>query len=178
MHCPWRRCTLNTKMNKKMDKTVSVRGLNIEQWHQLGMEGNYLPVTICLEGDSMRPLMRRARDRVTIVPLQRELKIGDIVLFQGGEKRFVVHRVCALRDGMVCTLGDNCYNTDGWMPLQNIWGLVVQMERSGRIYSLDNALSRACGRLWQAALPMRRLYWRFRSFAARYYRKIFCNKKK
>lgn len=156
-----------------MQGSAEVRNLGIEEWRQLGMKGNCLPVTICLEGDSMRPLIRRGRDRVTIVPLMRPLKVGDIVLFKGGEKRFVVHRVRALREGAVCTMGDNCYADDGWMPLENIWGLVVRMERDGRAYALDSDASRTWGKLWMAALPLRRAYRRCRQLAARCYRRIF-----
>lgn len=150
-----------------------VQKLPIMEWRRLGMEGTILPVTICLEGDSMRPLIRRGKDRVTILPLTRELKIGDIVLFQGGADRYVVHRVYRLRPGGVCTLGDNCWNTDGWMPLENVWGLVIRMERSGRTYTLDNSLSRAFGRVWMALYPLRMLYRRCRSLAGRCYRKVF-----
>ena len=67
------------------------RSLPIDQWHEMGQAGDMIPVTIPLAGDSMRPLIRRNRDKVTIIPLNRELQIGDIVLFQGG------------RSGMWCT---------------------------------------------------------------------------
>ena len=148
------------------------RTLDIEQWHRLGLEGNVLPVTICLEGDSMRPLIRRGRDRVTIVPLLREMLVGDVVLFKGGEKRFVVHRVCALKENMVCTIGDNCCCSDGWMPKENVWGLVVRFERNGRIYALDSDRARLWGKVWMKIHPLRMLYRRCRSMAARVVRKI------
>ncbi|MBQ6805352.1 MAG: hypothetical protein IJP04_11910, partial [Clostridia bacterium] len=57
-------------------KDRRIHSLGIEQWHALGLEGDMLPVTICLEGDSMRPLIRRGKDPVTILPLSRPLKIG------------------------------------------------------------------------------------------------------
>ena len=153
-----------------------IQKLPIEEWRRLGTEGTPLPVTIRLDGDSMRPLIRRGKDRVTILPLARELKIGDIVLFRGGADRYVVHRVHKLRSGCVCTLGDNCWNTDGWMPLENVWGLVIRMERNGKAYSLDCRLSRAFGRIWMALHPLRMFYRRCRRLAGRCYRFIFPRK--
>ena len=150
-----------------------VKSLPIEQWHALGLEGNMLPVTIYLEGDSMRPLIRRGRDKVTILPLSRALMKGDIVLFRGGPERYVVHRVWKMRGNMVRTLGDNCYNPDPWMPLEDVWGLVVKMERDGRTFLLDSPASRFFGKVWMAVYPLRRIYRRMRSLAVRCYRKIF-----
>jgi len=152
---------------------VTRRSLSIEQWRALAAQGDSIPVTITLAGDSMRPLIRRDRDRVTIIPLGRELMIGDIVLFRGGPERFVVHRVSKIRDGMVQTFGDNCLNPDAWMPLEDVWGLVIKMERGGRSIRLDTKAARSWGRCWMAAYPVRRVYLRLRSVAARAYRKVF-----
>lgn len=150
-----------------------IRSLPIEEWHRLGLEGSMLPVTICLEGDSMRPLIRRGIDRVTILPLSRPLEIGDIVLFHGGPGRYVVHRVWKMRDGSVKTLGDNCFYPDPWMPLENVWGIVVKMERGGRTYRLDSAASRNFGKFWMAIHPARNFYRRCRSIAGRCWRRVF-----
>ena len=149
-----------------------IHSLGIEQWHALGLEGNMLPVTICLEGDSMRPLIRRGKDPVTILPLSRPLKISDVVLFQGGPGRYVVHRVRKIRENRVQTLGDNCWNPDRWMPLENVWGLVIRMERNGHVIRLDSSLARFLGRVWMAFHPIRLLYRRCRSLAARIIKKL------
>ena len=57
------------------------RQMSIAQWRALAGEGTVIPMRIPLEGDSMRPLIRRGRDPVTIVPLSRALKRGDVVCF-------------------------------------------------------------------------------------------------
>ncbi len=131
------------------------RSLSIEQWHRLALTGTELPVRITLAGESMRPLIRRGRDLVTILPLMREARIGDVVLFRARAGRYVVHRVWKIRDGMVQTLGDNCTNPDPWMPAEQIWGLVVRFERFGRSWRLDTAPARAWGRIWMALHPIR-----------------------
>ena len=152
---------------------LRTRSLPIGEWHRLGQAGDMIPVTITLAGDSMRPLIRRDRDKVTIVPMNREPMIGDIVLFQGGPERYVVHRVYRLKGEFVQTLGDNCFNPDPWMKKEQVWGLVIRMERDGKVCPLDTEASRRWGRFWMAIHPARVLYKRARSLAGKIYRKIF-----
>ena len=156
-----------------MSQATQTRSIPMEAWCALAREGAAPPVTICLEGDSMRPLIRRGRDPVTIVPLSRELKKGDVVLFTLGNGRYVVHRVWKLKPGWVRTFGDNCWNPEPWFPGQQVLGQVVRFVRNGRTVRLDTRLARAWGRLWLAVYPIRRVYMKLRALAGRCYRKIF-----
>ena len=140
---------------------VELRRMSIAQWHALARDGPVPPMRIFLEGDSMRPLIRRGRDRVTIVPLTRPLKRGDVVLFEFPPGRYVVHRVYRLRDGFVQTLGDHCWNPDPWMPERQVLGQVVQAERDRLRIPLDSTAASAFGRFWMALLPGRRAYFTF-----------------
>ena len=152
------------------------RSLSIERWRQLGLQGDMLPVTITLDGDSMRPLIRRGRDRVTILPATRDLHIGDVVLFRSAQGRYVVHRIWKIDGDRVRTLGDNCMNPDAWIPVESVWGQVVCFERAGRSWRLNTGLSRAWGRIWMATFPLRVLYKRGRKLAGKCYRRIFPRK--
>lgn len=155
-----------------MTQETKTRSIPMEQWCALAREGAAPPVTICLEGDSMRPLIRRGKDPVTIVPLRRELMKGDVVLFRLGE-RYVVHRVWQLKEGLVRTFGDNCWNPEPWFPEEQVLGQVVRYVRGGRTHRLDTPAARAWGRLWMAIHPIRLCYKRLRSLAGRCYRKVF-----
>lgn len=148
------------------------RFLSIAQWRALAREGTVLPMQIALEGDSMRPLIRRGRDRVTIVPRKRPAKLGDVVLFESPPGRYVVHRVYRLAEGRVQTLGDHCRAPDPWMPEGAVLGQVVQAERGRLCIPLDTPASRAAGRIWMALLPARRMYLQGRSAAGRMLRKL------
>ena len=141
---------------------AELRHMSIAQWHALARDGPVPPMRIFLEGNSMRPLIRRGRDQVTIVPLTRPLKRGDVVLFEFPPGRYVVHRVYRLQDGFVQTLGDNCRNPDPWIPEQQVLGQVVQAERGRIPIPLDSKAARAFGRLWMALLPERRAYFTLR----------------
>lgn len=151
---------------------VELRRMSIAQWHALARDGPAPPMCIPLEGDSMRPLIRRGRDRVTIVPLTRPLKRGDVVLFEFPTGRYVVHRVYRLRDGFVQTLGDHCWNPDPWMPERQVLGQVVQAERGRMRILLDSGAERAFGRLWMALLPLRRSYFALRHLAGQVLRQL------
>ncbi|MBR3763131.1 MAG: S24/S26 family peptidase [Clostridia bacterium] len=155
-----------------MTQDTKTRSIPMEQWCDMAREGAAPPVTICLEGESMRPLIRRGKDPVTIVPLTRSLMKGDVVLFRLGE-RYVVHRVWRLQEGLVQTFGDNCWNPEPWFPVQQVLGQVVKYSRNGRIRRLDTPVARAWGRLWMAIHPIRKCYKRLRALAGRCYRKVF-----
>ena len=147
------------------------RSIPMETWCKLAREGAAPPVTICLEGDSMRPLIRRGRDPVTIIPINRPLQKGDVVLFRLGE-RYIVHRVWQMKNGMVRTFGDNCWNPEPWFPEEQVLGMVVRFVRAGRTFRLDTPAARAWGRVWMAIHPVRLMYLRCRSLAARIVKKL------
>lgn len=155
-----------------MTQETMTRSISMETWCRLAREGAAPPVTICLEGDSMRPLIRRGRDPVTIIPLSRRLKKGDVVLFTLGE-RYIVHRVWKLKPGWVRTFGDNCWNPEPWFPEQQVLGQVVRYVRNGRTVRLDTPFARGWGRMWLAVHPIRRVYMKLRALAGRCYRKLF-----
>lgn len=151
---------------------VEERQISIARWHSLVQRGTVLPMNIPLEGDSMRPLIRRSQDPVFIVPLTRPLKCGDVVLFEAPPGRYVAHRVRRIKDSYVQTLGDYCWNPDPWIPSSAVLGVAVTVERNGRRIPLDNSLARTLGCVWMAGLPLRRGYWRCRALAGRCLRKI------
>ena len=133
--------------------------LSIEQWLELTKEGVILPVHITLSGDSMRPLIRKGKERVTILPVTKPLTIGDIVLFHDKIRdRYVVHRVIRLDDDKVQTLGDFCVHPDRWMDISWVYGIVTEIHYRTRCFSTDSNFSRAFGRVWMAIRPIRPIY--------------------
>lgn len=138
------------------------RTLSVEGWHTLSREGTDIPIQICLAGESMRPLIRKGKDPVTILPLRRPPKRGDVVLFADSRGRYVVHRVWKVGQGIVITLGDHCDAPDAPLTQEQIWGLVTEVRRKGRRIPLDNAVGRLLGRLWMDLLPLRRRYYQYK----------------
>ena len=111
-----------------MKKTISVN-----DWHRMALKGEAPSVRILLNGNSMFPLVRWNRDYVTIEPLDGEIVLGDIVLFnEPGTGRYVVHRIWEIKDNMVLTWGDHCDRPDGWIHESCVWGKVSLVERGKR----------------------------------------------
>lgn len=156
---------------------AQVRSISIRTWIDLNRTGDAPPVTILLDGDSMRPLIRRGRDPITIRPADGKLRRGDVVLFCSGEGRYVVHRVRRIRGQQVQTLGDNCWLADPWISAEQVVGRVVCVRRGGRSIRLDGASARAWGRCWMACRLVRNLLRRCRMIAGRLARKIRRNRR-
>ena len=133
-----------------------VRTLTIRQWCDMVEAGNSIPVNIQLHGYSMQPLVRRLRDTVTIVPLKRPLKRGDVVLFQRRDDTYVVHRVWKLRENQVQTMGDNVRSADAWIPVDAVLGLVTHVKRGGCRFCIDTTIWRTLGRAWLTIHPLRK----------------------
>lgn len=139
--------------------TEHIRSISVESWHALALEGTDIPISIFLNGDSMRPLIRRNRDLVTLIPLRRRVKPGDIVLFAADNGRYVVHRVWKIGERQILTMGDHCAKPDLPMDPERIWGLVIKVHRGNRNLLLDNKVARGAGRLWMSLLPLRKIYY-------------------
>lgn len=139
------------------------RTISVENWHILATEGIDIPIPVFLSGDSMRPLIRKGLDKVTVVPLRRPVKPGDIVLFADVNGRYVVHRVWKQWGDQVFTIGDHCADPDVPLMKSMVWGLVVKVQRGGWKLPLDNPVARGFGKLWMALLPLRRWYYRMKN---------------
>ena len=86
-------------------------------------------------GYSMAPAIRDG-DVITVSPLQGLVpRRGDVVAFRHPERpQLLVHRVLHThaRDKRYFIKGDNCPAADGWIPAENVLGLVTRVERGGR----------------------------------------------
>ncbi len=125
------------------------RSLSIPEWHQMATKGNAPPVRIPLNGYSMFPLIRKDIDYVTIIPLDRQLVVGDIVLFAEPDTgRYVMHRVWEIQDGKVLTWGDYCEKPDRWCPMEMIWGRAILIERGRKKIHPNPAKGMRWARFW------------------------------
>ena len=100
------------------------------------------PVELTVTGNSMRPLLK---DRVSSVRLVRpdNLQTGDIVFFQRGDGRYVLHRITAIHDGAYDIVGDNQYAVDRDIPESCIMAKVGAYNRNGKRWKENDAIYRA-----------------------------------
>ncbi len=136
--------------------------LSVEEWLREAAEGPVPQVTITLSGYSMQPLIRYAKDPVTVSQICRPLKTGDIVLFRRHDGVYVMHRIKKITDDRIITIGDNCLHEDAPIRHDQVCGLAVRTVRNGRSIRLDSRGQRMYGKLWMMSLPMRRPVWLLR----------------
>lgn len=141
-----------------MREAYAARELTVTQWRKLALLGQAVPVRVQVNGDSMRPLLRRRRDYVTIVPMDRPPCVGDIVLFPG--KRlggdYVLHRVLRIKGQRMQTLGDGCLHPDAWMDIGQAWGRATRIERGRLTIDTCCIFWRVVAFMWMGLYPIRK----------------------
>ena len=145
-------------MNNEIMQNKKTLSLSVEEWHELSLGGADVSVSFFLSGESMRPLIRKSKDKVTVVPVYRSLKKGDIVLFKRSDGAYVVHRINKINNSTVVTIGDNCVDFDKPVSVADIWGIVTAAERSGKIIKTDSAAFRIFGIFIMGTRPIRYFY--------------------
>lgn len=102
-------------------------------------------------GGSMTPAIRDG-DTVLVAPVRaRDLRVGEIVLSQTANEKFVVHRILRRRRQQDCLSfllkGDLCHSPDGWVDGSRILGRAIQVRRQGRVARLHGGGQRLWGPL-------------------------------
>jgi signal peptidase I len=94
------------------------------------------------KGYSMTPSIRDG-DVITIAPLKGIMpRRGDVLAFRHPERpQMLVHRVLHSTDRRYYIKGDNCPEADGWIPMENVLGLITKVERLGKARFWPNHLA-------------------------------------
>lgn len=83
-------------------------------------------------GLSMTPFIRDC-DRVTVEPLTKPVRLGDVVAFSNPHtEKLTVHRVVKVSENGYLIKGDNCLGFDGLVPPEKMIGRVVHVACRGR----------------------------------------------
>lgn len=93
-------------------------------------------------GNSMSPLLKHLRDGVEIVP-PKEIRRGDIVLFDRKNGRYALHRVIRKGETGFSMAGDNQWFMEDNLSYDQIIGVVSCIRRKGKSLSRDNFFLRA-----------------------------------
>jgi len=85
-----------------------------------------------VNGYSMMPFIQ-PDDTVTIVPSQTRLDVGDIAIFSHSKtKNIYIHRIIGKRGNKFLLKGDNNFACDGYIALNNIFGMVENVKRGNQ----------------------------------------------
>lgn len=114
-------------------------------------------VTFIVRGFSMRPFLEDGRDKVVLVP-PREPKIGDVVLAEISEKRYALHRVIKVENGIYTMRGDgNPLRMTEQFTQDKIIGLADGFIRKGKFVSTNSRQWRCYSAVWNILKPLRRI---------------------
>lgn len=154
------------------DNTVPMEILSIEEWEELAKEGSTATIAVNTRGISMWPLLRPNQDSIRMIAPNRELRVGDVVMFHRADGKKIAHRICWMDETMLDTLGDNCTEPDGKFPRSSVIGLVTHACRNGRLIPMDTGFWRFYGKFMLWSNPVRmfirdKLYRPLRRFARR-----------
>jgi signal peptidase I len=123
---------------------------------------NNCPIRFKVTGNCMKPLIQKG-DWVLIEPIIAEvgLQVGEIVLIDRGVD-FVVHRLIRINESEILTHGDWSRFPDPPVKFEQILGYVVEIEKNGYKFRLNN--------------PFVRIINRINNFISSLYRKFYSNK--
>lgn len=114
-------------------------------------------VTFVVRGYSMRPFVEHERDKVILVP-PRTPKVGDVVLAEIAAKRYALHRVIKIKDGIYTMQGDgNPTSLVEHFTEEKIVGMAHAFIRKGKVVPLTSRKWRIYSTVWRVLKPMRRL---------------------
>lgn len=91
------------------------------------------------EGCSMLPLIHAKRDILHIVKLDKELELGDVVLYSDKPHHYVLHRIIKIKkDGRLICAGDNNYWKDKPIVKEMVFGRLKEViYPDGKTVNLD-----------------------------------------
>ncbi len=119
-------------------------------------EGFWLVVT----GNSMVPTLKQLQDRVYISPFNGKAKKGEILLTETSENHCLLHRVIKCDGDMVLYNGDANTYCEGPLPVYDVIGIVTELDRNGRLISVNNIYYKIWSVVWQKTIKIRALIFR------------------
>lgn len=138
---------------------------------ELALHGGFVFTS---KGVSMLPLIRPGRDLVEITARQAPLKKYDVVLYQSGDGRYILHRIIRRRGDVYDILGDHNVRMERGVEDAQIIGVLSAVVRDGqRRVDFDGLSYRLYVALWCGLYPLRTVFLRLLAVASAIYRKIF-----
>ena len=139
-----------------MTKTiVKDKGLMMEEIRTLVSEGK--TVTLTVKGNSMNPFIVHLRDRMTIGPWKDEdIRKGTVALVKDTRGSYVIHRIIKRDKDRVVLLGDGNIGFTETATLDNVIGIMHNIDRKGRIWTPQSTLWRLYSWFWMTFTPLRR----------------------
>ncbi len=125
---------------------------------------------VLTRGKSMLPLIREGKTEVLVVPVDRELTVGEMPIYVRKDGAYILHRVIGVDEDYYYIRGDNC-TTIEQVPKKDVLGVATELHRGGLTIRTTDWHYRLYVRLLMATERPRILLLRMRAKAGRLYRK-------
>lgn len=119
------------------------------------------PVVTITVGDSMEPLLFHRSSRVVIMKTEKELKKNDLPMYKRPTGQFVMHRIIKVDQEFYYTRGDNRTGLEK-VPKEWIQGVVTEIYRKEKHFSVMNPWYRWYVRIWNLIYPIRWCFYKTR----------------
>ena len=112
--------------------------------------------TLVVTGNSMYPTFRNRADAVNLVPVNRQLKRGDLPLYRRENGQYILHRIVTKpKNGKFFCTGDNQWELEE-VTQEQVVALVDGFSRGGRPCRENDRRYRTWVALWMWLRPVRR----------------------
>ncbi len=116
-----------------------------------------LDVEFTVSGNSMWPLLKHGRDKITLTAYNDEaVKKGDIILFEALPSKYLLHRVTRVSEANFETTGDRNTFRDGTFHKDCIIGKAVKITRKGKAHKISSLIMRTYAFCWMSTFIIRK----------------------
>lgn len=113
-------------------------------------------VKFTVSGYSMYPWIAHNRDQVLLARADETgLRLGDIILFQNKNDKYILHRIYKKEAEGYWTIGDSCLYLDEMVHPTEIIGVVEKIYRKGKEIDCNSFLWHSIFSIWRLLLPAR-----------------------
>ncbi len=112
--------------------------------------------SLTVTGESMYPTILGGRDQATLKKAPDRLQKYDLPLYRRSNGQFVLHRIVEVaQDGTYTCCGDHQWQLERGLRQEQMIGVVTEITRKSRHFTVDSAAYRCWVRFWTAVLPLR-----------------------
>ena len=144
-------------MKNKKSPEPTVRTIDTQAYltvlRELVEDGN--SVSLNVSGMSMFPFLEHERDTVYFEAPKRNLRRGDIVFYQRSNGQYVMHRIYKVKGDEYYIVGDAQRVIEEPVQKDQIFAIVTQVKRNGRMLTPSNLTWKFYERVWINLLPYR-----------------------
>lgn len=130
--------------------------------------------SLTITGSSMYPFILGGRDKVTLSPIEGELKKNDLPLYRRSNGQFVLHRIVKVeKDGTYTCCGDHQWWLEKGLKREQMIGIATEYVRKGKRITNKNVIYRMYRTVWTWLLRYRWIFFKIRNKLAALRNRLF-----